>query len=85
MDPIREAQPMSPMTTWLRGGRSRRCDLRSMGAPQMNGNAVSLWLFEYGRTIVCVAAPTVEQAMADALNALMAEQGEEDAIQKDRG
>ncbi len=65
----------SPMTTWLAGGRSRQCVCRALTAPMMNGDRVSATLREHNESITTGFGSTIEEAMAAALNALMAETG----------
>ncbi len=69
---------MSPMTTWLRGGRTRGFRARPI-SPLMSGARVSVVLTDNNEALAAGAGQTVEEAMANALNALMAQQGEENA------
>lgn len=81
MDEVREGV-ISPMTTWLRGAPERGCVMSAL-----DDGAVAISLFE-GTVyfsgpdgpprIVCqITAPTAEEAMANALNALFGQQAEQ--------
>lgn len=65
----------SPMTTWLCGGRLRRCESWPM-SPQMNGHRIAVALREHNDTVAFATGVTIEEAHANALNALMANEGE---------
>lgn len=75
MDEVRE-RVISPMTTWLLGDRSRHMECRKLLSPDMGGDLVWVGLWEQGKLVGTARGQSVEEANANALNKLMAEQAE---------
>lgn len=79
MDPVGTGRTVSPMTDWLKGHIDRSYRARSAGALGISVCLLTEDMWAYAGT-----AQTVEEAMANALNALMAQQGEENAKETNR-